>query len=103
MRWYITATAVKEYQEIAGLPIESDGQSFDRAERELAEICDDATLAKAAGEANRNAAIYKAKTTVRGKIARLELYVAEYPRPEGPLAQLVRVRFKGGARTGRRR
>lgn len=103
MRWYLTVASVLEYQRIAGYPEDRDGPGFDRAERELAQICDAATLKKAAGEANREAAIYQAKATVRGRRARLELYVTEAPRPEGDLPQLVRVRYKGGSRTGRRR
>jgi hypothetical protein len=94
MRWYISVACVKEFQAIAGYPIQSDGPSFDRAEKELAALCDGAELKKAMGEGSDNAAIYQAKTEIRGRSHRIEMYVAETPRPEGPLAQLVRVRDK---------
>lgn len=95
MRWYLTVAAVLEYQTIAGYPRQRDGEWFDRAERELAELADKAELKKAAWEAGE-AAIYQVKAEVRGKLSRIELYVAESPRPEGPLSQLVRVRLKSG-------
>lgn len=94
MRWYLTIRAVNEYQAIAGLPVEGDGPAFDRAERELADICRDAWLLHAAGEASDRAAVYRGKTKIGGRVAVLDLSVAEQPRPEGPLPQLVRVRRK---------
>ena len=94
MRWYMTIRAVNEFQGIVGLPVESDGPAFDRAERELASVCDDAWLLHAMGEASNNAAVYRSKLKIHGRVAVLDLNVAENPRPEGPLPQLVRVRRK---------
>ena len=94
MRWYISAAAVREYQAIAGYPREDDGPSWDRAERELADLADAARLAQDDGVQQ----VWRVGATVRGKRTRLELTVKTTPRPEGPLPQLVRVRDKGARR-----
>jgi len=99
--WYVTVQAVREYMAIAGLPAQDEGPLFARAAAELERACDEARLKKAAKEKNRMAAIYEVKVTIRGRRVRLELYVAEQPRPEGDQPQLVRVREKGGGHQGR--
>lgn len=91
MQWYITVAAVREFQEILGLPEDNDGPGFDGAAKQLDEICRQAKLAKDEGHRQ----IYRVKALIRGKVARLELTVATGQRPEGPLPQLVRVRRKG--------
>jgi hypothetical protein len=98
--WYISAAAVKEFMQICGLPAQEEGPSFDRAAVELEKACDEARLVKAAGEANRNAAIYRTTAVIRGRKWQLDIYVAEQPRAEGDHSQVVRVRVKRGPRPG---
>jgi len=94
MRWYLSIAAVHQYQQIAGYPIESDGPSFDRAERELAALCDEARLAKDVGPGQQSQQ-WRVKATVRGRRTRLELVVSLSDRPEGESPQLIAVRNKG--------
>lgn len=94
MRWYISAAAVRQYQQIAGYAVESDGPSFDRAERELADLADQARLAKDIGPGQRSQQ-WRVKATIRGRRTRLELVVSTEARPEGDLPQLIAVRNKG--------
>lgn len=96
MRWYITIAAVHEYQALAGYPVENDGPSFDRAERELADLADRARLV-ATDEAT-GSQTWRVNVTLRGHRMRLEFSVSTRPRPEGPLPQLVRVRDNGARR-----
>ncbi len=98
MRWYLSAAAVKQFMEIAGLKPEADGPAFFRAEAALDQICEGAVLKKDEG----HRAIYKVKAILSGRVERLELYVSRQRRVEGPLDQLVRVRHCGGSRTGSR-
>lgn len=94
MRWYISAAAVKQYMAIQGYEGSPDGPVFDRAAIELEHLCDEARLAKDAGEHSPNQQ-WRVKATVRGKRTRLELIVSLEQRPEGPLPQLIAVRNKG--------
>jgi hypothetical protein len=94
MRWYITASVCRGYQRLQGWLVQDDGPSFDRAERELANLADEAHLLHAMGERSDNAAIYRARATIRGRRRAVDLYVTEMPRAEGPLPQLVRIRTK---------
>lgn len=94
MRWYISATAVKQWQAIAGYPAESDGPSFDRAERELATLADESRLAVDVGPGQQSQ-LWRVKATVRGKRTRLEFAVSLQRRQEGDLPQLINVRNKG--------
>jgi len=94
MRWYISAAAVKRWQAIAGYPIESDGESFDRAERELADLVNSARLSKDIGPGQQSQ-IWIVKATVRGKRTRLEFAVSTDRRQEGDLPQLINIRNKG--------
>lgn len=91
MQWYISVAAVHEYQRIAGYPEDADGPAFDRAAKELDEICQSARMSKDEGHRQ----IWIAKASIHGKMERLELYVSLQQRKEGPLNQLVRVRSKG--------
>lgn len=93
MKWYIRIAAVRQYQQLMGYPIESDGPSFDRAERELADLADQARLAKDIGRGQHSQ--WRVKSTVRGRRTRLELVASIEPRPEGPFSQLIAVRNKG--------
>jgi hypothetical protein len=94
MRWYITATAVQQWQQIAGYPLQTDGPSFDRAERELADLAEEARLAVDVGP-NQQCQLWRVKATVRGKRTRLEFSVSLSQRSEGDLPQLINVRNKG--------
>jgi len=88
MRWYLTAAATKQFQGLTGL-------SFEQAEHDLADLCDEARLLHEAGKRSDRAAVYRVKAHLRdGKRHQLDLYVSEEPRPEGPSAQLVRIRAK---------
>lgn len=98
--WYITVAAVKQWQQICGIPQADDGPLFDRAAKELDAVCQEARLVRAAGESSRDAALYRATAVIRGRRYLLDLYVAEGPRPEGDAPQLVRVRVKRGPRSG---
>jgi hypothetical protein len=97
MKWYITVAAVREFQQIARYRPDTDGPEFDKAAKCLERIAETAKLTKDEGHRQ----IWMAKTLLDGRIARLELYVATGNRPEGNLPQLVRVRYKGGSRSGR--
>lgn len=94
--WYITVAAAREFLAICGLPDETEGPLFDRAERELAALAEEVVAKKAVAKkvSVSGTVQYQAKATIRGKIVRLELYVRPDPRPEGPAPQLVRVRRK---------
>lgn len=94
MRWYISATAVRQYMAIMGYEGSHGGPVFDAAAIELEGLCEQAKLAKDSDSTNR-AQQWRVKTKARGKSTRLELIVAPDPRPEGPLPQLVAVRNKG--------
>lgn len=95
MRWYITIRAIGEYQQIMGYPAQADGPWFDRAETELADLCEAAALKKSCADQGGDTALYQVSTPVRGaKRHRIELYVRETRRAEGDLDQLVRVRDK---------
>lgn len=91
MRWYISVAAVREYMPMAGYDPRDDGDQFRLAERELADVCNEARLSKS--EPGRE--IYRVNVTLRGYRKRLELTVALSDRAEGDKAQLVRVRDKG--------
>ena len=93
-RFYISAAAVREYMRICGLPDATDGPAFQRAEQELAALCDDARLAKDVGP-GQDCQQWRVKSTVRGKRTRLELLVSLSERSEGDLPQLIFVRNKG--------
>lgn len=94
-RWYITATAVKEYMALAGMPEADDGDDFCAAQEALGELSLTARLALDASERERNGSqIYRGKVTIRGKRRRIECTVMPPVRAEGPLPQLVRVRLK---------
>jgi hypothetical protein len=97
--WYNTVAAILEFQEICGLNPVSDGDQFDRAAVELERACEEATLKKDEGHRQ----IYEAKILIRGKITRLEIYVSLAERDEGAAPQVVRVRKKGGSRSGKKR
>lgn len=99
MQWYISVSAVKDFQRIVGLPQESDGPLFDRAAVELEEVAATAKLKSERGQWQT----WQAKMTIRGKVARIELIVSTQKRDEGPLPQLVEVRYKGGSRSGKPR
>lgn len=94
MRWYVSAAAVKEYQSIAGYPVQSEGPIWNRAERELADLCELAKLVEGA-KTYADHEIYRCKATIKGRRARMELEVSHQRRAEGDLPQLVRVRLKG--------
>jgi hypothetical protein len=94
MRWYVSAAAVKQYMAVAGYPAEDDGEWFDRAERELADLADESRLAKDVGPGQRSQQ-WRVKATIKGRRTRLELVVAVEQRAEGDLPQLIAVRNKG--------
>lgn len=100
--WYITVAAVREYLAICGENPRDDGDTFDRAAKDLAEICEHARLVKT--EPHRETYRVSVTDDATGATKRLELTVSTMPRPEGPLPQLVRVRDKGrrGKRSDRR-
>jgi hypothetical protein len=95
-RWYLTGTAIDEYRALMRCGTRAD------AREELGVVCDGARLVHAAGEKNDTAAIYVSSIRIAGRTRRFELYVTEYPRPEGPLPQLVRVRLKDRGKRPRR-
>jgi hypothetical protein len=97
--WYITATAVREFQAICGLTPVDDGEQFDRCAVELEKACETATLKKT--EPHRR--IYATKVTSRGLRERIEITVSLAEREEGDAWQVVRVRRKGGGHTKRGR
>jgi hypothetical protein len=90
-RWYLSATALREYAQAAGLPLDDGGPQWAAAERALAALCDSARLAQDEGHRQ----IWRAPGPDRW-----ELTVSTVPRPEGPLPQLVRVRRRGGRGKG---
>lgn len=92
--WYISAAAVHDYQRICGYAVEDDGESWDRAERELIDLAASARLAVDAS-ATQTCQLWRVKATVRGRRTRLELSVSLAARSEGPLPQLIAVRNKG--------
>lgn len=94
MRWYISATAVRQWQVIAGYPLDTEGESFFRAEAELAEFAEQAKLAKDVTPGGK-VQQWRVKATVRGKRTRLEFGVSIEQREEGDLPQLIHVRNKG--------
>lgn len=96
--WYITVAATREWLYICGMSPLAKGETFDRAAKELDLICRESARLKK-DEGHRQ--IYEAKTVIGGKIARLEIYVSLAKRPEGDAPQVVRVRRKGGSRSGR--
>jgi hypothetical protein len=101
--WYISAAAVKQYMRICGLPPQDEGAAFDRTAVALQEICQGARLKSDPGPGSGRSQSWEAKTTIDGLVARLALSVRTSPRSEGPAAQLVRVRRKGGSRSGKKR
>lgn len=94
MRWYISATAVKQYMAIQGYVGSPDGPIFDRAAIELEDLCDAAKLAKDVSPGGK-VQQWRVKATVRGKRTRLEFGVSIEQREEGDLPQLIHVRNKG--------
>ena len=97
--WYITVKAVHDFQRIVGLPQADDGPLFDRAAKELGELCEAAELKKDIGP-GQTSQIWQVKMTLRGRVERLELYVRPAPRSEGDMPQLVRVRHKRRGKRG---
>ena len=94
MRWYISAAAIRDYQAIAGYTLASDGESFDRAEFELAELAEQARLARDISDTQQTQ-LWRVKATIRDRRTRLEFAVNPFPRAEGDLPQLIAVRNKG--------
>lgn len=90
MKWYITVAAVLEYQAICGRPERRDGPEFDRAAKELEQLCESAERKKTG--------LWQAKTKLGGRTERIELHVSTRKRPEGDLPQLVRVRLRSRGR-----
>lgn len=96
--WYISVTAIRAYMRIAGYRDETDGEWFDRAERELFDL---ASLARPVGAPRDGRWLtYRAKADIRGRRTRLDLIVSTEERAEGDLPQLVMVRSQGGNRQG---
>lgn len=94
MKFYISAAAVRQYMQILGRAINSDGPEFDRAAVELEQLAEEARLAKDVGPGQHHQQ-WRVKATVRGRRTRLELIVSVEQRSEGPLPQLIAVRNKG--------
>lgn len=95
-RWYISIAAISEYMAITGCsgPLEDSNPDFIRAEQELGAHSQTARLTP---HVLRSGAVtYRSgKMKIRGRGGRrLEFVVAEVPRAEGPLPQLVSVRSK---------
>lgn len=101
-RWYLSAKAVRDYLIVAGHPDDDGGPVWARAEAELGAHC-------AAAHYVSTDTTTGTETWRTGRVqcgdgrTRLEFSVRNEKRPEGPLAQLVRVRDKGGKRSGRAR
>lgn len=94
MRWYLSVAAVRQYMRIVGLPDVTDGPLFERAECELAQLAEEAQLARDVGP-GQESQLWRVKATVRGKRTRLEFIVSLSERSEGDLPQLIAVRNKG--------
>jgi hypothetical protein len=94
--WYITVAACLDWQRICGIdPPQDDGPVFDRAAKELDELCQSLDRERhykklSSGDTEE----WVAKTTIRGKRVRVEIYVRTSPREEGDAPQVVRVRRK---------
>lgn len=88
MRWYISATAVREYMALAPM------NDFDRAAVALEKLCETAHFVKAEPRAE----IWRT-----GRPDRWELTVSLIDRAEGGRPQLVRVTRKGGGSSHGRR
>ncbi|MGH9339716.1 MAG: hypothetical protein ACRD1R_09065 [Acidobacteriota bacterium] len=94
-RWYISISAVEQYMEIAGLrgELEDTNPDFILAQNALGELSLTAKPAPTA-QTRSGAEIYRGKVTIRGQRRRIECTVNPYPRVEGDLPQLLRVRLK---------
>lgn len=97
-RWYISVSAIRAYMRIAGYPDQSDGEWFDRAERELFAFAEVARPVGAPRDGKWQT--WRVKADIRGRRTRLDLIVSTETRKEGDLPQLVIVRSQGGNRTG---
>ncbi len=89
--WYISAAAVRQFQQILGVPQDSDGHFFDGVAAQLDRICQGARFWKPIGRYEK----WAAKCVIRGKTQRLELNVSREKRPEGDAPQLVGVKLRG--------
>jgi len=94
-RWYFSATAVRQYLDLAGLRDDDGGPNWLRAERELGAHT---AAAREAGHSDKYVVYRTGRVRVgdQPRSTRLEFYVSHTPREEGDKPQLVVVRDKGG-------
>lgn len=94
--WYITVAACLQWQEICGIdPPQAEGRLFDHSARELDELCQSLDRDQHYKSTSRSGTErWVAKTTIRGRRVRLEIYVRPQARAEGDAPQVVRVRRK---------
>lgn len=91
--WYVSATAVRKYMQIAG------ARDFDDASDELIDLCAE-VASRYAEQPDRKPRVTPSGLLVyRGpKPLRLQIIVSVTPRPEGPKPQVVDVRPSHDAR-----
>ena len=93
--WYLSIAACREYMRIVGLcgECELENPHFARAQAELGELSRTARIVESCRQKD-GTLTYRAHVKVNGRSQRIELAVVPFPREEGKLPQLVRVRRK---------
>ena len=96
-RWYLSIAAIRQWMAATGRrgPAEPANADYRAAELELGELSRTAKIARAATTRQVDGGIvYRGHVLVGTKRIRVEAIVMPWPRDEGPLPQLVRVRRK---------